>query len=271
MARFYSAHIGLNHVDSAHYAGWTGALSGCENDARYFFDLSRQLGYAASEVLLTEHATRAALRALLEEYRCHLETGDVFFLTYSGHGGQVPDRSGDEADRLDETWCLYDGQLSDDELHQLLRAFTPGVQIFVLSDSCHSGSVTRNKIPLAAVPLSYKKRCLPRDVADLVYIRNRPDYDAKPVMHPINGSLGAMVHLWAACADDQLAYDTGEYGLFTQHIKNTLDTLGYSPPLDRLMKKVASQMPPFQTPQYSVLYNQSALVQSCTPFNLSIP
>ncbi len=37
-----------------------------------------------------------------------LARGDLFMLTFSGHGGQVPDVSGEEADKLDETWCLYD-------------------------------------------------------------------------------------------------------------------------------------------------------------------
>ena len=46
-----------------------------------------------------------------------LKPGDLFFLTYSGHGGQVPDVTGDEDDKQDETWCLYDGQLIDDELY----------------------------------------------------------------------------------------------------------------------------------------------------------
>jgi len=35
-----------------------------------------------------------------------LAAGDLFFMTYSGHGGQVPDVSGDEPDKKDETWCF---------------------------------------------------------------------------------------------------------------------------------------------------------------------
>ena len=36
-------------------------------------------------------------------------------MSYSGHGGQTPDLNGDEPDRKDETWCLHDGQLIDDD------------------------------------------------------------------------------------------------------------------------------------------------------------
>jgi hypothetical protein len=38
-----------------------------------------------------------------------------------------------EADKLDETWCLYDGQLIDDELYLELGKFATGVRILVLS------------------------------------------------------------------------------------------------------------------------------------------
>ena len=55
----------------------------------------------------------------------------------------MPDVWGDEADKQDETWCLYDGQLIDDELYFELSKFAPGVRILVLSDSCHSGTVVR--------------------------------------------------------------------------------------------------------------------------------
>ena len=55
-----------------------------------------------------------------------LSAGDLFFLTYSGHGGQVPDVTGDEADKQDETWCLFDGQLIDDELYFELSRFASG-------------------------------------------------------------------------------------------------------------------------------------------------
>jgi len=56
----------------------------------------------------------------------------------------VPDRNGeDEEDRSDETWVAYDRQIVDDELYALWGKFAAGVRIFVLSDSCHSGTVAR--------------------------------------------------------------------------------------------------------------------------------
>ena len=68
-------------------------------------------------------------------------------VTYSGHGTWVPDDSGDEPDGRDEALCPYDigagNALLDDEIHELFSARAAGVRVLLISDSCHSGSVTR--------------------------------------------------------------------------------------------------------------------------------
>ena len=80
----------------------------------------------------------------IESAAGELEAGDIFFFTYSGHGGQVPDTNDEEeGDSSDETWLAYDRQIVDDELYALWAKFKPGVRILVLSDSCHSGSVNK--------------------------------------------------------------------------------------------------------------------------------
>ena len=80
-------------------------------------------------VLLTRKAKRKAVLTQLRKAAKALKAGDLFFLSYSGHGGQVPDSSGDEPDRNDETWCLFDGQLLDDELRDLWAEFPAGARI----------------------------------------------------------------------------------------------------------------------------------------------
>ena len=145
-----SLHIGLNSVNPEHYEGWSGPLAACEFDANDMRDLAQARGIKAS-VLLTRDATRARTLAGIRAAAKALKAGDLFFLSYSGHGGQVEDVSGeDETDKLDETWCLFDGQLIDDELYFELTKFKKGVRIIVLSDSCHSGTVTRARVTAAA-------------------------------------------------------------------------------------------------------------------------
>jgi hypothetical protein len=90
--------------------------------------------------------------------------GDRLVLTFSGHGARFDDTPaapvvarpvgarntsvGDEADGFDESWCLHDGVLLDDDLYRLLARFEPGVWIYLLSDSCYSGTIVRIDDPL---------------------------------------------------------------------------------------------------------------------------
>ena len=143
-AKAISMHIGLNLVDPKAYEGWSGPLAACEFDANDMAAIAKSQGMAATK-LLTKAGTRKAVLAGIRAAAKALKKGDLFFLTYSGHGGQVADTSGDEnqGDKKDETWCLYDGQLIDDELYFELSKFASGVRIVVLSDSCHSGTAAR--------------------------------------------------------------------------------------------------------------------------------
>jgi hypothetical protein len=142
MTQGRSIHIGLNHVDPNAYSGWDGALAGCINDARDMQMIANGLGYRS--LLLTD-AVATADRVIQEigQAAQELDSGDILFLTYSGHGGQFVDVNGDEPDSLDETWVLWDRQLQDDELYALWSHFAAGVRIVMLSDSCHSGTVLR--------------------------------------------------------------------------------------------------------------------------------
>ena len=104
----------------------------------------RRPGGPRPKFLLTEKATCDAVLKAIATASSDLESGDLFFLTYSGHGGQVQDVDGDEKDdQLDETWCLFDSQLRDDDINTALASFAEGVRILMLSDSCHSGTVSR--------------------------------------------------------------------------------------------------------------------------------
>ena len=115
MPKGISLHIGLNRVDPSAYSGWAGQLTACEFDAQDMVVLARKQGFETHQ-LLSSHATRASVISAIESAAAQLKKGDTYFLTYSGHGGQVPDGNGDEPDAQDETWVLFDGQLVDDEL-----------------------------------------------------------------------------------------------------------------------------------------------------------
>lgn len=146
-AKGLSVHIGVIEVDPVHYQGWDGRLYACEDDALYMEELAQERGFE-STVLLTRDATRDNVIQAIERASRELETGDILLLTYSGHGGQIPRQADgrpadlydvEATDNLDETWCLHDAQLLDDELNHLYRQFRTGVRILLIQDCCHSG------------------------------------------------------------------------------------------------------------------------------------
>ncbi|CEM28179.1 unnamed protein product [Vitrella brassicaformis CCMP3155] len=94
----------------------------------------------------------AALDWLVEGAR----SGDVLVLTFSGHGTQVPDYSGDEDDGFDEAICPTDCEkseglfvpyrlISDDEIHKKLDTLPGGVMVTIVMDCCHSGTMVDTK------------------------------------------------------------------------------------------------------------------------------
>lgn len=218
--------IGLNAVDPDGYDGWEGKLGACEQDADDMCAIARAQGYDA-RILKRSQATSAAVLAELADAARTVQAGEHFFLSYSGHGGQVPDTNGDEPDRYDETWCLYDRMLLDDELYLMFGRFAPGVRILMLSDSCHSGSVAREALRgrSPAPRGEMLPKWLPLPKAEAIY-RNRKDlYDSlQQLAGPAEqGQVGASVLLISGCRDDEVSYDGAVNGAFTTQVLKAWD------------------------------------------------
>lgn len=140
-----SLHVGVNVLDASHYGDEVAELASCVNDAEAMLTLAERLGYTGS-VLANEDASVANVTAGIRATAAALFSGDVFLFSFSGHGGQIPNtNSDDEPDGMDETLCLYDRMLVDDELHMLLGEFRAGVRVFLVFDSCHSATAAKAK------------------------------------------------------------------------------------------------------------------------------
>ena len=262
-----SLHIGLNEVDPAHYDGWSGPLAACEFDVISMAAIAKARKISATQ-LMTAQATREAVLKNLRAAAKSLRAGDFFFLTYSGHGGQVEDISGEEKDKLDETWCLFDSQLIDDELYLELAQFAKGVRILVLSDSCHSGTVTRNsrRPPPNA-------RLMPADVARRVYLKHKKEYDAmqravvksaggqnpdEALAHVavsnrltrIAGRCKASVILISGCQDNQVSLDGVANGAFTEQLLSVWNKGAFKDNYARFHAKILAAMPDSQSPNF---------------------
>ena len=142
MAKGMSLHLGLNDVSPKHYDGGLPILVGCERDAKGMERIALDNKFT-SKKLLGPEATRSNVQKYIKDASNTLKNGDIFLLSFSGHGGRLPDLNGDEPDKKDETWCLFDAQIIDDEIMNLFGNFAKGVRILVFADSCHSGSSTK--------------------------------------------------------------------------------------------------------------------------------
>ena len=272
-----SLHIGLNSVNGSAYGGWDGPLAACEADANDMAAIAKQQGIKPT-ILLTKKASRAAVLGEMRAAAKALASGDFFFLSYSGHGGQVPDVTGEEDDKKDETWCLYDGQLIDDELYFELSRFGEGVRILVLSDSCHSGTVTRDvRMPVATIP-SQRPKLMPEAVAMRTYRDHQAFYDklqrdvaaaaGKPVVDPdmalaqvaASGRLSAIVArfnpaviLVSGCQDNQTSMDGEHNGAFTEQLLRVWNQGGFQGNYANFHARIKARLPATQSPNLFTL------------------
>lgn len=231
-AKGLSLHVGLNYIDPAHYGGSNGELKACINDAEAMQQLALAQGFEVMGVLRDAQGTRGAVKAAFAKAAAQLKSGDMFFFTYSGHGSYVPDLNLDEAendalDKFDETWCLYDGMLIDDEVYQMWQAFAPGVRVSVLLDCCHSGSAIKAFLPgPGGIPAlrKGKPRALPTSVTKKTFMSNLQMYKdieaatAGAKAGVLAGDLACSVKLISGCQDKEVSIDGWPNGVFTEQL-----------------------------------------------------
>jgi hypothetical protein len=263
MAKGFSIHIGLNGVDPAHYGGWDGQLTACEFDAKDMEAVARANRFEPT-VLLTAEATADAVIDAISSASKEMSGDDILFLSYSGHGGQIDDQNSDEDDRKDETWCLFDREFIDDELYTLWSGFKAGARVFMLSDSCHSGSAARGTLELVGAEVIIatagtddavaepRLKVLPTDLQKKVYEEHKELYDSIQANTTAydKSEIPARVLLISGCQDTQTSADGDRNGLFTQALRKVWDEGKFSGNYSDFSKKIVAVMPLWQVPNF---------------------
>lgn len=244
--------IGINYI------GTVSELSGCIKDSKDIKSLLETRYNFKNVVYLTDTEQtkptdsniRLSIAQLISHAQSTLESSDradlVFY--YSGHGASIPDRSGDETDRKDETVCPLDGGLIvDDDLLKLLifplrdlalANPTKTITLFTMFDSCHSGSI---------LDLNH--------VYDMQLDRWKP-FTRKPVS-PIAKNLH-LVSL-SGCQDGEYSTDLGtQGGALTQTVLKVLQQKPLSTWKSLIFDVVTSLKP----------YKQKPLLTTLTPIDL---
>ena len=138
--------FGLNY---AYEAGAT--LSGCINDVRNTAKYLQEV-HSIPCTVLTDDVDRTRLTGLgllqaMNEaaLASYAEGLDLVWLHFSGHGTNVLDREGDEADGRDECLVPSDfrtcGVVPDDYVNRVLANFNPKTRVVFVTDCCHSGTI----------------------------------------------------------------------------------------------------------------------------------
>lgn len=183
---------GLARVDPAAYRGWKGDCPGSDVDAQVFAAAceSNGVGY---ELLLNAGCTAANIERAARAATARMAPGGVLILYLSGHGGQQAASGPEpEADGKDETLCLWDGPLTDNAVWRLLCQVPPGIRIWMVTDTCHSGTNYRGV----------------HDYAGSIKARFGGDVN-------LYSTYGPWLLHWGGCADGQYSYGTAQGGTFT--------------------------------------------------------
>lgn len=211
--------IGIN------YPGTQASLRGCVNDAANMSRLLLQQGYPNDSehmVVLTDDRTMsgqnsypsgAIIIKAIQWLVQGVSKGDVLFFHYSGHGSQVPDKTGFEKDGLNETILPTDykkGQIKDDQLWEhLVYPLPEGVKLTAVMDCCHSG--TGLDLPFEYHLPTGKKIYQSNFLQSNNFMNGRWDADIN-CAH----SKGDVV-LFSGCEDDQTSADVQGRGFLSQY------------------------------------------------------
>jgi len=187
--------VGINYI------GTDNALNGCINDIENMTEvLKQEFGYKDTDItIITDNTNMKPTRSNIMKELLNLILSDApdLYFHYSGHGSQVKDVSGDEADKMDE--CLvpidYDinGMILDDELKGLLQCLNSDKKLTMVLDCCHSGT---------GVDLAYNVY----ERAGKLSLLNDPDIKT-------NNTRGRVICI-SGCKDNQTsadAFEAGEY------------------------------------------------------------
>jgi len=211
-----SIHIGVDKPARDCCSGDT--ATGSEALAQALADLAEKEDFQVRATLTGARATydavTGAVRDVARELNAEADHRGILFLSFTGHGCRVP-RFGDvrDSDRLNETWCLADRSVQDDEIHDLLMLFEPGIRVLAIVESCYAGgSVELPANRLRNLERLREEKLLLVPPAPSLRAGGQTGCFDNPSIHFTD--IRASVLVLTACMDNQ----TARPGLFLNHL-----------------------------------------------------
>lgn len=245
-------------------------LQGCVNDANDWADLlvaRFDFPRGSVKMLRDRQAKKKAIVEGLKAMLAGAREGDVLVFTNSSHGSYIPDTADDEPDGYDEIlcpWDIRDEQLTDDELREVLEDIPRGVRFTMVSDSCHSGSVTRAALDEIIPGLRFRDRRRVRFLNPALVRRTRllPDSRRKKPRGRIGTQAGMRHVLLSGCRDDEYSYDarigSRFHGAMTYHAIKAIRAARYRITPTQLAKELNRRLPAAGFDQHPQVSGQAA-------------
>ncbi len=254
-----SIHIGVDKLRPNAYST-TDPLNAPSHDAKAMASIAQHEGYEQIHLLINQEATKDRFLKIFDSYMDVLNDGDTFFITFSGHGGQIDDKDGDEADGKDEIWCFYDRALIDDDLREKWQCFKKGVRIIVVSSSCHSRSTLK----------IYDNSCFSGSVFTSTNCQKTVIQNGKSILEEylLDPQIKASIIHISACEDHQQAEDGEEYTAFTSLLLKHWDDGNFKGSYEELVKKIQLESGYTQKAGIATLGNNDSTFLNSIPFKL---
>jgi hypothetical protein len=240
-------------------------LNGCVNDAQAWVELlQNHFDFPSSDVrLITDmEATKKNMMGGLKNLLAGASAGDVLVFTNSSHGTYIIDEDGDE-ERYDEALCPYDvaeNLIVDDELRELFLNIPEDVQLIVISDSCHSGTLTRaavaGNIPGLSTPDDRRVRFLSPALRGESILHNpwKARTKKKDGKHPESGMKEILL---SGCTASEYSYDAlieGAYhGAMTYFANKAIIDANYKITYSQLAERANALLTEAEYPQHPQL------------------
>jgi hypothetical protein len=169
-------------------------------------------------------ATRAGILNSLREIITSSSVGDIVVFQYAGHGTQLPDHNGDEKDDgKDEALCPFDfadgAFVIDDDVAEVFRSISEGVNVTCFVDCCHSGTILRFAIGSTTEPQARNQRMRflkATPEMQQAHLNFRRQLGASRAALPIRRGPETMQEVvFAACLPNEVAWESDGHGDFT--------------------------------------------------------
>jgi hypothetical protein len=246
-------------IGIADYSG-TGyrSLDGTINDIELVRGMLKdKFKFSDNEIRMIKdaEATHSGIRKAIADLAKHVNKDDIVYIHYSGHGSLTPDLSGEKKPMyvggiaFDSTWVSFGSRtekevgqgergggvdldnfdILDDEVGEwLIPIYAKTNNIVFVSDSCHSGNMTRGDAPkvralpvdLRPHPLGKHKFAHPQEIGVIIGAA-REDQQSGEYAAPDNKSYGLFTWNWV-----QALYQTVPGDTWDDAFKRTVALIG---------------------------------------------